>query len=249
MKKIVILLLALVVVLFVAKDFVIKAAVSKGVELVTGCKLNIGGLKIGILKPVVDIRDLRLLNPSNFTDRTMVDVPEIYVNYDLQSIMKGVVHLPELRLALKEFVVVRNARGELNLDALKTVQANKEGKKPEEKPGAKMPQIKIDSMTLKIGTVIFKDYSKGGQPEVKEFKINLSESYTNVDNPYTLANLIVVKALANTSIASLTGFDLNNLKGSVTDVLSGATREVTSVVDTAKDLGKGAVDSVKGLFQ
>jgi uncharacterized protein involved in outer membrane biogenesis len=171
----------------------------------------------------------------------MVDIPEIYVNYDLPALIKGTVHLPELRLDMKEFVVVRNAKGKLNLDALKPVQQNQAGKKPQEKPkeksAGKMPQIKIDSFTLKIGTVIYKDYTKAGKPEIREFKVNLSESYTNVDDPVKLANLIVVKALANTSIASLTGFDLNRLKGSVNDVLSGATREVTAAVSSVTDAG------------
>jgi len=240
MKKFLTILIVLAVVIFVvalAKDFIIKVSVEKGVDIVTGLKLNIGSLKVGVLKPVVDIKNLKLLNPSNFPDRTMVDMPEIYVNYDLRSIMGGTIHLPEVRMALKEFVVVKNANGELNLDALKNIQAQKSGKSPT----GKAPQIKIDLLKLSIGKVIYKDYSRGAPPDVKEFDINLNESYTNVDNPYSLASLIVVKALMNTSIAALTHFDLKGLQGTVGGVLSSAQKMTSTAVATAQETAKQAV--------
>lgn len=217
------------------KDIIIKVSIEKGVELVTGLKLNIGGLGVGVLKPVVSIKNLKLLNPPDFPDRTMIDMPEIYVNYDLGAIIGGKIHLPEVRLSLKEFVVVKNSKGELNLNALRTVQAEKEGKSPSEKTPGKAPDIKIDVLKLSIGKVIYKDYSKGGAPDVKEFNINLNESYTNVDNPYTLASLIVVKAMMNTSIASLTNFDLQGLQGTVGNTLASAQKMASTAAAKAQE--------------
>jgi len=273
MNKYLTIIIAVVVVIFVAavaKDVIIKISVEKGVELVTGLKLNIGGLNVGILKPVVNIKNLKLLNPPNFPDRTMIDMPEIYVNYDLGAIIGGKMHLPEVRLALKEFVVVKNSKGELNLDALRTVQAQKEGRPPSQKAPGKAPEIKIDSLKLSIEKVIYKDYSKGGAPDVKEFNINLNESYTNVDNPYALASLIVVKALMNTSIAALTNFDLQGLQGTVGNTLASAQKMASTAAATAQktvaatqeaakqaaataknaqDTVKQAADTVKDVFK
>lgn len=240
MKKlltILVIVLVVIVVVALAKDVIIKASVEKGAEIVTGLKISIGSLKVGVFKPVVDMKDFRLLNPANFPDKTMVDMSEIYVNYDLPAIMGGKIHLPEARLALKEFVVVKNAKGELNLDVLKNVQAQKTGKAP----AGKVPNIQIDVLKLSIGKVIFKDYSRGGTPSVREFNVNLNESYTNVNNPYTLASLVVVKALMNTSIASLTHFDLKGLQGSVGDVLSSAQKIAATAVTTAQETAKQAV--------
>jgi len=263
MKKLFIILVALacvILVLLFAKDIIIKTAVEKGVEFVTGLKLNIGSLNIGILKPIADIKNLQLFNPSDFPDRTMVDMPEIYVNYDLPAIIGGKIHLPEVRLALKEFVVVKNSEGKLNLDALKSVQAQKEGKSPSQKTAGKAPDIKIDSLKLSIGKVIYKDYSKGGAPDVKEFNINLNESYTNVDDPQALASLIVVKALMNTSIAALTNFDLQGLQGTVGGVLGSAQKMASTAAATvqatiattqekAKDTITQASDKMKDLLK
>jgi len=263
MKKIFSILVTVLVIMAVlafAKDLIIKTSVEKGVELVTGLKLNIGSLKVGVLRPVVDIKNLKLLNPANFPEKIMADIPEIYVNYDLSAILGGKIHLPEVRLALKEFVVVKNAEGKLNLDALRTVQAQKEGESPSQKAPAKAPDIKIGLLKLSIGNVIYKDYSRGGTPDAKEFNVNINETYTNVDNPYTLASLIVVKALMNTSIAALTNFDLKGLQGTVGDALSSARKTATAAVATAQEAAKQAAktaaetaqktqDAVKGILK
>ncbi|MBU1809126.1 MAG: AsmA family protein [Candidatus Omnitrophica bacterium] len=252
---------AVVIIIFVAafaKDAIIKVSVEKGVELVTGLKLSVGGLHVGIIKPVVSIKNLKLLNPPSFPDRTMVNMPEIYVKYDLPAIVGGTIHLPEVRLALKEFVVVKNSKGELNLDALRTVQAQKKGASPSQDSPGKAPAIKIDSLRLSIGKVIYKDYSKSVAPDVKEFNINLNESYSDIDDPYELASLIVVKALMNTSIASLANFDLRGLQGTVGGALQHAQKMASTAQATITNTHKGvkqavdaagkAADTVKNIF-
>ncbi|MDD5423134.1 MAG: hypothetical protein WC592_04050 [Candidatus Omnitrophota bacterium] len=273
MKKIITIAAVVLVVVFVAaftKDAVIKMSVEKGVELVMGLKLNIGGLSVGILRPIVHIKNLKLLNPPGFHDRTMIDMPEIYVNYDLPAIMGGKIHLPEVRLALREFVVVKNANGKLNLDSLRMVRAQKEGKAPSEETPGKAPEIQIDSLNLSIGKVVYRDYSKGGAPIVKEFNVNINESYTNVDDPYSLASLIVVKALMNTSIASLTNFDLRGMQGTIGDTLASAHKMAANVMENvaasqetakqaakaateaaakAQDVAKQTADTVKNVFK
>ncbi len=253
MKKLSIILLVLGVVILavlLAKDSIIKASVEKGVESATGLKLAIGSLHVGILKPIVDIKNLRLFNPPEFPDRTMIDIPEIYVRYDLPALIRGKMHLQEVRLALKELVVLKNAQGKLNLKTLKSVQAQKEATPASQKTSGKAaPQVKIDSLALSIGKVTYKDYSKGNTPEVQEFNINFNERYSNVDNPYALVNLIIVKALTNTSIASLVNFDLKGLQGAAGGVFSGAQESVTSAESRAQEAGKQTADTIKGLFK
>jgi len=256
MKKLLtftIFLLIIVIAVILAKDVIVKVSIEKGVELVTGLKLEMARLRVGIFKPVIDIANFTLLNPKGFADRTMMQMPEIYVRYDLPAIASGKIHLPEVRLALKEFLVIKNAQGELNLDALKTVQAQKTEKSPSQKAPGKMPPIKIDLLKLSIGKVMYKDYSKAGAPSIKEFNINLAESYTNVEDPYALASLIVVKALMNTSIAALANFDLKGLQQSAGEVFSGAQEITSKAVATTQETATQAVDKVsetmKGLLK
>lgn len=247
MKRLFVILIAVafsLLLLGIVKDMVIKASVEKGVEIVTCLKLNMGSLRVGLLNTRVDIRNLRLFNPQVFKDRLMADMPEIYVDYNLSSLIKGRLYLTETRINLKEFTIVKNESGELNLNSLKVVQAYKQGRTPSEKVPVKALQLRIDDLRLKIGRVIYKDYSRGGEPFVKEFEINLDERYKNINDPYLLVSLIVVKAMANTSIAALAGFDLNGLMASVSGTISTAQTITTQTVVRTEEVAKKSMQTV-----
>ncbi len=248
MKKwmvIVVGVLVALVALGAVKDFAIKMAVESGTQLVTGLKLQIGTFRVGIFNTLVDIRKLRLLNPAGFKDKTMLDMPEIYVSYDLPAIFAGKVHLKEVRINMKEFVVVKNEKGQLNLNSLKVVQAQKAGVKPSAQAGGKAPEIQIDKLHLTIGKVYYKDYSNPGAPRVMEYNVNINEEYTNITDPYSLVSLIVVKALANTSVSRLTNFDIKGLSGSVSDALGSAQKVTAQAADTAMETAKTATETAR----
>lgn len=255
-KKIIIIIIsavfAVIIALFFAKNMIAKASVSAGVKAMTGLELSISSMNVGIFKTLISINELQLHNPAGFTDELMVDAPEIYVDYNLGAFFKGRVHLEEIRLVLKEFTVIKNEKGELNLDALKTV---KEEEKVEEKgevdskeEETKMPEFQIDVLVLKIGKVVYKDYSKGTPPKVREFNVNIDERFENVTDPRTLANLIIVKALKNTTIARLTNFDLGSLQDGVAKKLKGVTGLSQGTVDKAKDAAGKALDKIKKIL-
>lgn len=260
MKKIFVILIviaALAVGFSVSKDMVAKAVVEGGIKALTGLKLQMSRLAIGIINPSIGIKGLRLFNPPNFADKLMADMPEIYVKYDLGAILSGRIHLPKVRIHLKEFIVEKNRNGELNLDSLKVVQADKEGKAAGEgKPAGKAPSFQIDVLELKIERVLYKDYSGGGAPTVREYDINIDERYENITNPYSFASLIIVKALMNTSIGRLANFDmgpltdsLGNTLGTATKVASEtvgtATQTVTKAADVGREVGKTAAETAK----
>ncbi|MBN1872326.1 MAG: hypothetical protein JW800_07115 [Candidatus Omnitrophica bacterium] len=245
MKKLVSVLVVVLLVVFalsLTKDFFIKTAVEKGTNVITGLKLKVSNFNVGIIRSLVNIRGLRLYNPAGFKDAVMLDMPVIYVDYDLVSVIKGIIHLEEMRIDMKEFTVVKNEKGELNLDSLKAIKTQREANKQPAKEGGKAPAIKIDNLQLKIGKVIYKDYSGGPSPSVKEFNININERYTNIDDPNALVSLIVVKALMNTTIASLTNFDLGGLKGTLSETLSSAQKVVG---ETAAKAQKAIADTTE----
>jgi len=242
---------ALLFALSVVKDLAVKVSVENGVQFVTGLKLRISNFNAGIIRQVVNIGGLKLYNPKGFKDKIMLDMPRIYVDYDLPAIFKGVVHLKEVRLNMRELVVVKNELGELNLNSLNVVKAGKGGGQPSDKQG-KAPVIKIDSLRLKIGRAIYKDYSRGGEPSVKEFNINTDETYTDIDNLNALVGLIVVRALKNTSISGLANFDLNGLQSTVFDTLQAARENANRAASAAKEsvraIGKTA-EQLQGVFK
>ena len=193
--------------LMICKNGIAKGAIESVTQAMTGCRLSIGKLDIGLLNTKIAANNLKLYNPSGFVDRTMMDLPELYVDCDSSTIFSGKPHINELRVHLRELLVVKNAKGELNLMALKP----KQGSTGEKKTGG-APPITIGLLRLKVEKVVYKDYSRGAShPFVQEFNVNLDESYQNVSNINAIVPLIVSKALVNTTIASLANFRVDDL--------------------------------------
>ncbi len=250
-------ILTVLLVLSFAKDAIVKISVEEGVNLVTGLKLSIRSFRVGILRTFVDIRGLKLHNPKGFKDKMMMDMPQIYVDYDLPAILGGKIHLNDMVIDLKELLVVKNEQGDLNLNSLNVVKDQKKAAPAEKK---EMPQVQIDNLRLKVGKVIYKDYSKGGSPSVQEFDINIDESYKDIDDPQELISLIIVKAIKKTAIAKLTNFNVGKLEGYASDVLVTAEKIGTQAAATAgvtakegtqvlKDTTKGLTDALMSPFK
>jgi hypothetical protein len=225
LKTLFLALLILVVVFIAGKNVIVKAAVESGVQFVTGLPLKMSKLDIGIAKTLIDIEGLKISNPKGFEDPIMGDIPRIYVDYNLTDILKGTIHLESIQLHLNEFVVVKNRDGALNINSIKTVQTQKqEGAKPKPAPKkGKEPKIRIDSFQLKIGKVVYKDYSLAGKPVVQTFNLNLNEQFKNIDDIDALTRIILVKVLTGTTIGRLTNFDVSGLSSSVSGALSSST--------------------------
>ncbi len=251
MKKLISVILIVFVVfigLSIAKNAIAKTAISSSVNLMTGMRLNIRTMNVGVLRTLVAIKDLTVFNPAGFPDKIMVDLPEVYVNYKLGAFLKGKVHLEEVRLHLRELTIVRNEKGELNVDALKRSQ--EEGERNAASSGKKgtVPSVQIDLLDLKVGKVIYKDYTGKGTPRVMEFNVNLHERHRNITNPYLLAGLIVTRATYNTAIAQLASFDLEKLQalsGQMTGMVKGYSDQVTQVASQTTLIGKETVGTAK----
>lgn len=249
MKKLAIVLVvivAFVVAASFAKDMLVKAAVTGGFRTVTGLDLAIKGMHVGL--DSVQIRDLLLSNPAGYQDRTMVDMPEFYVRYQLLTLFGGEPHINVLRLNLKDIIIVKNRGGELNLDSLKVVKQKKEAAKEPQKKAAPAPKVRIDLLELKIGRVIYKDYSRGSQPQVREFNLNIDEKYENVANTSEIASLIITKALLNTGLSSITGFDVGIFQGDLSSVSQTATQAANQVTGTATEAAKKTAETLKSML-
>lgn len=279
MKKLVSILIVVVAVLFglaILKNGIAQGAVQGVFKSMTGLDLKIGSLNLGLMAGRMEARGIQLKNPAGFKDPVMVDMPVLLVDLVPGSLLKGGAHLEEVQLDLKELLVVKNADGKLNLDSLKPAGGQKASAGKPAKT-AKAPQIQIDNLRLKIGRVVYKDYSKGGEPSVQVFELNLDEPYQNISNINAILPLIVTKALYNTTLGKLVNFDLKGLASQLDlsgmdlntlglgkfkdlssaaakqaqEALSGAQKALQNAAagsgDAAKDLSKTADEAVKGV--
>jgi len=247
MKKIVILVVIVLVTLFALsgiKNGIAKAAVAGGVRAMTGLKLNMRSMNVGIIKTLIGIKGLKLYNPPGFKDKLMVDMPEIYVDYDLGAFFKRKVHLQEVRLNLNEFIVVKSAEGKVNLDVFKKDRAKKE-ERPAKKKKSTRPKFQIDVLQLKVNKVIYKDYTQGPEPKITEYDVNIDERYENITNPQALVSIILVRTLLKTAVANLADFDLGPFKSEMSETLQKAQEVANKAAEFSKKLGIGTKDNAE----
>lgn len=254
-------ILGIVLLLGLALGFAKNAIARNGVEQVcrkiTGLQLKIRNLNLSLLKGMLDAKGIALYNPRGFQDRVMIDISELYGDVDVPSILQGKPHVEELRLDLREFVIVKNKDGKLNLDALKPASKAKadketEPQKKEEAVKKATPQIRIDKLVLKVGKVVYKDYSAGGEPSVQEFNVNLNETHENITNINALVPLLVSRAVMNTTIASLANLDMQSLVQQYglngADLKTVGLEQFGGFLEKAGAGGAGAAAGLKSLF-
>lgn len=208
--KLIITIVVAVLALGLLKNVIAKIAVQIGAKAVLGVESNIKKFSIGILNQEIDIREFTLSNPQGFEDKILIDLPQATVKYDLLGLLTGKLHCELVVLNLKEVVVIKNKEGLMNTDELKfakdqKVQAagTKEEKKVEKKEKSKEMPMQLDKVVLTIGKVIYKDYSKGGEPEIKVFDVGIKDKeYTDITSAQELASLIFAASLKGTAIKS-----------------------------------------------
>jgi hypothetical protein len=236
-KKIILGIMLLVVIISIAKDKIIEISVENICTHVIGTKLDIASMQVGIVRPVVAIKGMKLYNPKGYPTKIMAEIPEIYVHYNLPEMVKGKLYLEELRFSMKELNIVKDYEGKVNLNSLKSVENKEDGKQIEEQDKGKVPEIYIKTFYLKAGNVYYQDYSKASeQPTVNRFEINLDEKYENISDPYTLVRLIIYRVLMNTTVSNVVNVPMAGVK----EVYKTGTKVVTTAVKKAGEVTETA---------
>ena len=252
MKKIItiiIVVLALAIVLSTGKDIIAKMSLSGWINANTETKVTINNINIGIIRTLVGVKGLKLFNPPGFPEKLMADFPELYVNYSLLAFLRRRIHLEEVRLNLKELIVIKNESGKVNVDSLKVTQDIKKNTGSSSKKQIEIKGFQIDLLKLKIGKVIFKDYSKGPEPTITEYNVDIDEQFKNIMDPYSFVALLITRSLSRTPIARLADINLTPLKTQASRIMGtsakAARRALDSALEKGKELGAGTEDTVK----
>src|SRR6266850_1811383 len=94
--KILAALIVLLALLFFCRNLIARKSVEIGATKITGFPLEIGSVDVGLFSSKVDVRDLKLMNPPEFQDRMFVDMPQLYVDYRLGSMLSGAPHINDM---------------------------------------------------------------------------------------------------------------------------------------------------------
>ncbi len=235
------------VVLGIVKNGIIQSVLTSAISKAAHVPAKIGSVNLSFPSASIRIKNFQLANPSGFPEKVMVDIPQVFIDFDPAALMKGQAHFEEVRLDMKELVVIKNKEGKLNVDAVKP--SSKEKKQSHEKAeaasGGKPPKLHIDKLVLSIGQVVYKDYSAGGEPQIQSFDINIKDrEYNNIDNPSQVVSLVMGEALMRTTLSSLANLDVDAFKEGGIQALSKGLGVVSDGTDTAATAAKEILGSI-----
>ncbi len=238
-----------------AKDVILKVVMEQAVSGLTGFPTKVGSIKYDLPSTIL-IKDLEIRNPAGFEEKVFASIPEIYVSLVLPEVLAGKrIHLPEVRLNIQEIHLEKNAQGVSNMELLSSVGAKPGQKKPvtpaepqpKKAPGKPPMPFLLEKLVLTIHKVSYQDRSGIiGRAPVHKLATDLNvekETFSNIDDPLTLVNLVLMKIIRGTAFGNLLKIDPTQLLGSD---LSGTLRSGQAFVGKqAAELSK-EMDNVTG---
>lgn len=223
MKKILFLVLGFILVgftlLFVAQDWVIKIVAEYEVTRITGFKTKAHSLKYDFPSTIL-IKELEILNPSGFQEKVFVNIPEIYVSFDLFGFFKGKgIHFSEIRLDIQEVHIEKNLKGVSNVDLLRTVGGSRKSKQslPPQTPKPLVPFL-LEHFEFSLRNVSYQDhsgmYGSSGLPNKLSVDMNIQKRvYKDIHDPQILVNLILTEIIRRETFGRLLNLDPKQLLG------------------------------------
>jgi hypothetical protein len=202
------LLLALVlgVIFLLSLDSILRLLVEHNIRQqkdLHGMRAEIGKFHLGLLEPVVEIKNLQLYNPPEFGGTPFLNIPEIYVEYDRAALRdRREIHLTLLRFNLGELDVVKGRDGQTNLFAFGLALPARNAAGPAPGPSQSAADLKqlgvkfkgIDCLNVSVGTFKYLDLQDPGNN--REQKIAIENCVlTNVTSMADLFGLGVVVGL------------------------------------------------------
>ena len=155
----VLLVVVLAVVLLLSLDTILRVVMENRIRAQTGMDVEIGKFHLGLLEPVVTIKDLRIHNPPSFGGTPFLSIPEIHVEYDRAALAKSDLHITLLRFNLGELDIVKNEAGQTNIFSIAALPPVKKsgGKGKSFSAQTGMEFSGIDVLNVSIGKARFID--------------------------------------------------------------------------------------------
>lgn len=156
---------ALLLLLLVFKDPILRALIEQRIRAQTGMDAQIGRVSSSFFAPVFTIKDLRLYNTAEFGGTLFLDVPELHVEFDSTAIARHKLHVTLMRFNLAEMDIVKNQAGRTNLISLlaksqKTASGTGGSQAPS---GFSLEFESIDTLNLSVGKVRLVDLKDPNQ--------------------------------------------------------------------------------------
>ena len=199
-------LVALLIVLILARDTFLKAAAERSIEEETGLRAVIGELTTTLSSGALHVRNLKLYNPAEFGGTLMADVPDLYVDLNAEKAAEGKLHFRDLKLVLSELNVVKNVAGRLNIDGVeKRIRERMHKRKRHRGEKFEFEFAGISKMHLTLRKVFYTDLNSPTRTRAMDLAVQ-DEVVTDLDTEEDLgrwAGGMMFRLLVQVSFAQL----------------------------------------------
>ena len=182
--RLAVLFVVLIVVLVLSLDSIFKAIVEKRIRASTGMDVQMGDFSVGLLSPVVNIRDFKVYNTAEFGGTPFLDIRELHLEYNRSALLGRQLRFSLMRLSVTELNVVKNDAGKTNFAIEPAPTA----------PGRSSPATNaglanLEVMNLSVGTVRFVDLKNPKRS--RELRPDLqNQVFKNVKLPEDLGGIL-----------------------------------------------------------
>jgi len=215
--RILMVLILVTAVVVLLADRLIARYAKQAIEESTGFGFTMDEFYIGVLKPVIRVKNLTLTNPVDFPHPEAITVRELSMAYDRTSLFSDTIQLRDVVIDVPKVVMVRTPEGS-NFDAISKAGKSKSTEKKggsAETPGTPTPgdkkaatneparSIHIDELTVRLGEMEVRQYRKDEtEPTIINIPVDLDRSYSNVTNVEQVAMQL------GSELVVLSGFSL-----------------------------------------
>ena len=109
------LVVVVVIILLLSYNSLLRGTLERQIRTQTGMDADIGSLKVGLISPVVEIKNFTIHNSANFGGAPLLDLREFHVEYDRAALRRREIHITLLRFNLGELDIVKNEAGRTNI--------------------------------------------------------------------------------------------------------------------------------------
>lgn len=223
--------------LILFRNHIALRSVELAIEGSTGFGADVGGISLSAVPGRVDARNIRLLNPKRYKDRTFVEMPSLSVAYRPGSLLSDRLHIDELAVDISRLTVVKDAAGKSNLAELAAKLDSGGGKKQ---------QYLVDRLRVHVGRVMIKDYSGGGLRE-RSIPLNLDASYSHITESTDVTRLVLLTVVNHAPLAAV-GIDAGALRKNLGDVAATADETLKNTTESLQQAGKSLIGTLRKII-
>lgn len=198
MKKflliLIIIFLVLLTALFSLKNHLAKYAVNKELAEM-GVIADMAEIDLNIRQTTIKIRNLTIYSPPGFKENVMAEIPDLFVDFKLNDVLKKEWHFPEIRLNISQLNIEKTRDGRINVEEIQQA--------PDDQPAASNG-YQIDTLILSLGQVKATDYTAGMTPRILQTDMKMKDKvFHNVIDTEEIADIIIRKIASEHLFLSL----------------------------------------------